>query len=226
MDGRKKPSPSPTTPPIPYDFIVFTRTPSKSLVECSSSVFSCIVFIRVCEHEKNLKQPMVNRVKATHQPELIMRFVLSEGNTLAQPRKKQVSVRYGFRLPKYILLRTRRDIAISFKEQNPDCSFTVSTIMREFLQNAVTPTTRDMERNTCPIHANARRLNNVINKAIKPTMKDTLPPSCRDHVCLTMCDADTILRYIPMMQVLRLFIRQLSNLISTPIMFFFFYICV
>ena len=60
----EKPSPSPTTPPIPYDFIVFTLTTSKSLVECSISVFSCIVFIRVCEDEKTFKKPRVNRVKS------------------------------------------------------------------------------------------------------------------------------------------------------------------
>ena len=43
---------------------VFTLTPSKTLVECSSSVFSCIVFLRVCEDEKTFKHPMVNRVKS------------------------------------------------------------------------------------------------------------------------------------------------------------------
>ena len=65
MDGRKMPSPSPTTPPIPYDFIVFTLTASKSLVECSSSVFSYIVFICVCEDEKPFKEPIGDRVMST-----------------------------------------------------------------------------------------------------------------------------------------------------------------
>ena len=72
MDGRKKPSPSPTIPPIPYGFIVFTLTPSKTLVECSSSVFSCIVFIRVCEDEKTFKHPMVNRVKINNGKQMMI----------------------------------------------------------------------------------------------------------------------------------------------------------
>ena len=33
MKGRKKPSPLPTTPPKPYDFIVYRGTASKMLVE-------------------------------------------------------------------------------------------------------------------------------------------------------------------------------------------------
>ena len=84
--------------------------------------------------------------------------------------KEQVLVRYGFHLPKYILLRSRKYIALSFKETHPDCPFRVPTIMREFPQNAVIPTTRDLERNTCPVHANARRLNNAINRAIKKSV--------------------------------------------------------
>ena len=72
----------------------------------------------------------------------------------AVPGEEQVSVRYGVRLPKYILLHTRKDIAEAFKKENPECDYSVSTITREFPQNAVTATTRDLERNTCPVHAN------------------------------------------------------------------------
>ena len=65
--------------------------------------------------------------------------------------------------------------------------------MREFPQNAVTPTTRDLERNTCPVHANARRLNNAINRGIKKSVTDTSPSSCRDLVCLSMCKSENII---------------------------------
>ena len=65
MNGRKKPSPLPTTPPKPYDFILYTLTTSKMLVESTSSVFSRVVFICVCEDEKPFKYPIGNRVKSS-----------------------------------------------------------------------------------------------------------------------------------------------------------------
>ena len=49
---------------------------------------------------------------------------------------------------------------MNFKKNFPECDFSISTIMHEFPQKAVTPTNRDLERNTCPIHANTRRLVN------------------------------------------------------------------
>ena len=47
MKGRKKPSPSPTTPPIPYVFIVIIRTPFKTLVESSSSSILVASYVAV-----------------------------------------------------------------------------------------------------------------------------------------------------------------------------------
>ena len=134
-----------------------------------------------------------NAIKASHWPEEIDKFVLNETNSRSVPGEEQVSVRYGFRMPKYILLRSRKDIAMAFKQQFPDCPYATSTIIREFPQNAVTPTTRDLERNSCPVHANARRLVKAINKAlIKNKSEARLPSSCRDLVCLTMCGAEVL----------------------------------
>ena len=172
-----------------------------NVTSCHHSFAKKVLQAIACGEEQNLyKRDMkCNAIKATHWPEAIQSFVLHESNSRAVPGKEQVSVRYGFRLPKYVLLRSRKDIATSFKEQFPDCPFTISTIMREFPQNACTPTTRDLERNTCPVHANARRLNNAINKAVKPTLKDkTLPTSCRDLVCLTMCQAANVVPSKPL----------------------------
>ena len=85
-----------------------------------------------------------NAIKATNWPEEICKFVLHEINSRSVPGEEQVSVRYGYRLPKYILLHSRNDIAAAFKKENPQCPFTVSTIKREFPQNAVTSTTQDL----------------------------------------------------------------------------------
>ena len=57
------PSSLPATPPKPYDFILYTLTTSKMLVESTSSVFSRVVFICVCEDEKPFKWPIGYRVK-------------------------------------------------------------------------------------------------------------------------------------------------------------------
>ena len=70
--------------------------------------------------------------------------------------------------------------------------------MKESPQNAVTPTTRDLERNTCPVHADVRRLNNAFNRAIKKSVTDTSPSSCRDLVCLSICNSENIIPSDPL----------------------------
>ena len=106
------------------------------------------------EEELLKRRTHVDAIKCTEWPALIKTFVFLPENTRSVPGQQQVSVRYGVRLPKYILLRSRESIASDFKEKNPECEFKISTIIREFPQNAVTSTSRDAERNTCPTHAN------------------------------------------------------------------------
>ena len=137
-------------------------------------------------------------IKATHWPKEITKFVLNESNSRSVPGKEQVSVRYGFHLPNCIILCSRKDIALSFKEIHPDCPFLVPTIMREFPQNTVTPITCDLERSTCPVHANACRLNNAINRANKKSLTDTLPSSCSDLICLSICNTANIIPADPL----------------------------
>ena len=100
----------------------------------------------------------------------------------------------GVHLPKYLLLRSRDLIAFDFKQQYPNCEFSTSTIKREFPQNAVTPTGRDIERNTCPIHANVRRVVKRINWEIREDSSNiaTIPQSCRDLATSAMCQLPTI----------------------------------
>ena len=132
-------------------------------------------------------------IKCTHWPSLIADYVLDPANSRAVPGGEDVSVRYGVRKPKFVLLHTKDEIAHNFKQANPECEFSVSTIMREFPQNAVTATTRDSERNTCPYHANARRLVKCINGAL--AVADVkLEKSCREMAAYVMCkheDVDT-----------------------------------
>ena len=109
-------------------------------------------------------------------------------------------MRYGVRLPKYILLHSRKFIAQEFKKLHPQCEYPISTITREFPQNAVTATTRDLERNTCPIHANAQRVVKALNKCLSKIKcdDDRLPVSCRDLVYKTMCQTELVVSSNPL----------------------------
>ena len=127
-------------------------------------------------------------IHASEWPSKLTKFVLLPENSRAVPGQDSVSIRYGVRHPKYILLKSRVDIAKKFKEENPDCSFSISTLMREFPQYAVTPTSRDLERNTCPTHANARRLIKVLNNKLHhKKIAQKLPSSCRAFALSLLC---------------------------------------
>ena len=129
-------------------------------VSCSVEFAEKVLrYIQEGREEELLKRhTRVDAIKCTEWPAMIKTFVLLPENSRSVPGQQQVSVRYGVRLPKYILLNSRESIASDFKLKYPECPFKASTIMREFPQNAVTPTSRDAERNTCPTHANVRRL--------------------------------------------------------------------
>lgn len=129
-------------------------------------------------------------IKATDWPDKIYSHVLENPqNTRAVPGQDKVSVRYGVRREKYLLLKSRDQIAKDFKELYPECPFSISTIKREFPQNAVTPTSRDLERNSCPVHANARRMVRALHNA--GAAKD-ISKSCRIMSSLVMCEAETV----------------------------------
>ena len=136
----------------------------------------------------------VDAIKSTEWPNLIKEYVFLPENTRSVPGQQQVSVRYGVHLPKFILLRSRKCIASDFKAKYPECPFKIPTIIREFPQNAVTPTSRDIERNTCPIHANVRRLVNRINRVFRKKGFNNLmlPSSCRELASSAMCQSPMV----------------------------------
>ena len=146
------------------------------------------------EEELLKRRTRVDAIKCTEWPALIKTFVFLPENTRSVPGQQKVSVRYGVCLPKYILLRSRESIASGFKEKNPECEFKISTIIREFPQNAVTPTSRDAERNTCPTHANVRRLVTRINRILrkKGFSDSTFPKSCRVLATKIMCPSPVV----------------------------------
>ena len=134
-----------------------------------------------------IKNIRCDSVLATDWPAKLEQFVLQPENSRAVPGQDSISIRYGQRVPKYLLLKSKEEISRNFKEAFPDCKFTVSTLKREFPPYAVQPTTRDVERNSCPIHSNIRRLVKGINKELRKDKKTTLSTSCKQLSLDSMC---------------------------------------
>ena len=117
----------------------------------------------------------------------ISEFVLRPENSRACPGQEKVSIKYGVRRPKFILRKSRAMIAAEFLVEYPDCRYKSSTIIREFPQNAVTASTRDRQRNSCPYHCNVRRRIAALHKV---DIGKNISSSCREMVCSAMCETE------------------------------------
>ena len=137
--------------------------------------------------QRNLR---CDSIKATHWPNAIYNFMFQPENTCAVPGQASVSVWYRVRRPKYILLDLKENIATKFKTAFPECKFGISLIIREFPQNAVSATSRDMERNTCPYHANARRILRCLHSN---QIAKEIPILCRKMCATSMCTHDNVI---------------------------------
>ena len=154
-------------------------------MECSDK-FVKKVLLAIETEELLYNQNLCNdSIKFTPWMDFIKEFVLASDNSRPVPGKETVSIKYGVRREKYILLKSKYDIAKAFKLKYPDCKFEASTLIREFPQNAISPTSRDMERNSCPTHCNIRRLNKALHKI---GVAKEVPVSCREMVWLIMCN--------------------------------------
>ena len=138
-----------------------------------------------------LRKPRFDSIQVTDWPSKIAEFVYKPENSRAVPGEETISIRYGVRKQKHILVRSRNDIAADFKRDHPDCKLGLSVIKREFPPNTVTATTRDNERNTCPTHANIRRIVKSINKVLRKNRQNPLPHSCRELCGMVMCNSPT-----------------------------------
>ena len=102
------------------------------------------------------------------------------------PGNDTVSMYYGHRVPKVLLLTTRTKVLQEFKADHPDCPFSVRTLLREMPANYVTMTARDFGRNACVTHTNFRHLvRHLLNQGI---LQDTLN-SCRFLASKSLCSS-------------------------------------
>ena len=102
-------------------------------------------------------------IKCTDWPEKLAEFAKEPTYSRASPYET-VSIGWKVRAPKFILNMKRQDVLKSFKNQHPDCNFSISVLNREWPQNVVTPSDRDNMRNVCEIHSNARRMEKCLRK--------------------------------------------------------------
>jgi hypothetical protein len=100
------------------------------------------------------------------------------------PGETKVSVKYAIHMEKYILLKSRDEIATAFKALQPDCPFKISVLKREFPPNAVRSTSRDFERNTCPLHANACCFVHMLHSKHAAL---NVPIACRKIAAMSLC---------------------------------------
>ena len=78
-------------------------------------------------------------------------------------------------------------IAHDFLLAYPECQFKPSTLIREFPQNAVTASSRDRKRNSCPYHCNIRRIVTELHAA---GIAKNIGSSFRGIALLGMCYDD------------------------------------
>ena len=126
----------------------------------------------------------------TEWPKKIAEFVFRPQNTRAVPGEESASIRYGVRKQKHMLLRSRDNIAKDFKKEHPEYEFGLPVIQREFSPKAVTAMTRDSERNTCPTHANIRRIAKAINKILRKN--EIIPYLSRELCSQVMCNSPDV----------------------------------
>ena len=97
-----------------------------------------------------------------------------------------IFVRYRHRHSKHLLLHLKLKIATKFKEAFLECNFSTSLLIHELPPYAVQPKSPDMERNTSPIHANAKRLIKAIRSSKKERNNCFHFHARRYHLCVQM----------------------------------------
>ena len=121
---------------------------------------------------------------ASEWPKVLRAFLDRPLYSRLVPGNDTTSLYYGHRVPKVLLLMTRTQILQEFKAENPDCSFTSRTLLKEIPANYVTMTTRDFGRNACVLHTNFRHILRHLTK--QEILQNTLS-SCRFLSAQSIC---------------------------------------
>ena len=125
-----------------------------------------------------------NSICDTDIADRLTEFLTNAEHSRALPGNETVSVAYGRRMPKFLLKKSKKELAEAFRKENPDVVFSTRLLLREWPANFVPPSSKDQERNVCPIHSNFRRVYDGLRKV---GAAGNLPKSVRAICGLTMC---------------------------------------
>ena len=174
-------------------FTLEQRGDETVFAEClgSSVKFAKRVLLAVAKGEtKSLFKRTRRRdsLVASEWPKVLRAFLDRPVYSRLVPGNDTVSIYYGYRVPKVLLLMTRTKVLHEFKTENPDCPFTIRTLLREIPANYVTMTERDFGRNSCVLHTNFRhQMRHLIKEEI---LQNTLS-SCRYMASLSLCSSNS-----------------------------------
>ena len=121
---------------------------------------------------------------ASDWPKKLKEFLLKPENSRNLPGQESVSIHYGQRVPKILLLTSKLNLITTFLSFNPLCPFKKSVLLREIPPNFVLAGNRDFGLNVCTIHTNMRH----IFAALLKVGLLNCPNSCRIISSKTICN--------------------------------------
>lgn len=110
--------------------------------------------------EESLYQRATRRdaLVAAHWPRALQEFIDRPEYSRFVPGNDSVSVHYGRRVPKILLLMSKLKLLAEFKREYTDCSYAIKVLLREIPRNCMCAGPRDFGRNVCVLHTNVRHI--------------------------------------------------------------------
>ena len=108
--------------------------------------------------EETLFQRQLKRdcLLASHWPSLLRDFINRPIYSRYVPGNDSISLSYGWRVPKILLLLYKLQLLKEFLAENPLCPFKWRVLLREIPRNCACAGPRDFGRNCCVTHTNNR----------------------------------------------------------------------
>ena len=125
-------------------------------------------------------------VVASEWPSILQQYISRPDNSPNVPGNDSISLSYGRRVPRILLLRSKVKLLQGFLSEYVDCPFKVRVLLREFPCNCVCAGPRDFGRNVCVLHTNFR---NKINMLMKHGFLSNCLNSCGYLCSLPLCSS-------------------------------------
>ena len=153
---------------------------------CSADYARKVLHAVAVGQEESLLRRETRRdaIVATYWPRQLQEFISRPEYSRTLPGKESVSVGYGKRVEKKLLLMAKPKLVGEFRQAFPQCPYSSRVLMREIPRNCVTAGPQDFGRNVCVMHTNFRHVVSVLQKA---GLLQDCPASCRYIASLPLC---------------------------------------